>query len=73
MPVEIKIEWLSLSVFDPNSQLAISLSPNHILDVAISGNGVAVTSFGDDGGFRSVHFGTSEEFELFVKYEISNL
>lgn len=70
----MKIEWLSLSVFDPTSQLAISLLPNHILDITISGNGITVCSFGDDGGFRSVHFGTSDEFELFMKHEIlSNL
>ena len=69
----MKIEWLSLSVFDPHSRLAISLSSTYVLDVDIFGNYVSVSSFGGDGGFRYVRFGTSTEFELFVKCEMLRL
>lgn len=68
-----KVEWLPSSIFDPRSQFTLSLSASVALDVNILGDQISVTSFGDDGGFRIVHFGTSEEFEMFLKNEVSRL
>ena len=67
------VEWALISTFDSHSQFAISLDGNNCIDVNISGGGMVMTSFTDDGDYRAVRFESSEEFELFVKLEMAQI
>jgi hypothetical protein len=41
--------------------------------VGISADIMTVTSFTEDGGYRVVTFGSSEEFELFTKHAMKRI
>jgi hypothetical protein len=62
----LAVEWLSLSVFDLHSHFCVTYR-GAVLDVHLSSDEICVTSFGEDGDYRKVHFYGAPELELFLK------
>ena len=54
-------------------QFAVAFDDTNTLDVGISADIMTVTSFTEDGGYRVVTFGSSEEFELFTKHAMKRI
>ena len=73
MPHRLVVEWLTLSMFDAKSYFTASLGPAFTLDVCIDAGGMTVTSFGDSGQYKSVRYGTAEQFEIFMQLQIQRL
>ncbi len=71
--LKLEVEWLPLSSFDSHSQFALAFDDTNCIDVNISGGAMVVTSFTDDGDYRTVQFGSSQQFELFVKHEMRRI
>jgi hypothetical protein len=65
----LTVEWLALSVFDNNSQFALSYK-TFVIDVSIERDEMTVTRYGDNGEYRKVTFHSDEEFEIFLKLEL---
>lgn len=73
MSHRLVVEWLTLSMFDAKSYFTASIGPAFTIDVCVDAGGMAVTSFGDDGQYKSVRYGTAEQFEMFMQLQIQRL
>ena len=73
MPNRLVVEWLTLSMFDAKSYFTASVGPAFTVDVCIDAAGMTVTSFGEDGQYKSVRFGTAEQFEMFMHLQLQRL
>ena len=73
MPHRLVVEWLTLSMFDAKSYFTASVGPSFTLDVCIDAGGMTVTSFGDNGQYKSVRYGTAEQFEMYMQLQMKRL
>ena len=73
MPHRLVVEWLTLSMFDAKSYFTASVGPAFTVDVCIDAAGMAVTSFGEAGQYKSVRYGTAEQFEMFMHLQLQRL
>ena len=69
-PEKMTIDWLELSLFDMHSHFTLSFK-QLVLDVTIARDELTVTSIGVDGSFRKVHFSSENDFEMFLKMQLS--
>ena len=73
MPHRHVVEWLTLSMFDAKSYFTASVGPAFTIDVCIDAGGMTVASFGESGQYKSVRYGTAEQFEMFMQLQIQRL
>lgn len=66
------LEWLPLSLFDPNSHFVLSVADHAFcIDVSLHGGEMVVSQIGKEGGgYQRVGFKSADEFEHFVKFQI---
>lgn len=69
----LAVEWLPLSIFDSYSKFSLSLWETFCIDVSIHGGEITVTGFGDHGEYRMVTFGSSDEFEMYVRLQMEKI
>ena len=67
----LTVEWLPLSLFDPNSHFVLSAVDHAFcIDVSIHGGEMIVSQIANEGGYQRVSFQSAIEFEHFVKFQI---
>ena len=67
---KLSIEWVPISTFDLYAHAVISINEANTLDLNISGGELVVTKFTNEGDYRSVLFGSAEEFESYIRIEL---
>lgn len=65
--INFSVDWLPLSTFNAHVQFSIAFTQFDAIDVHISGDTMKVTNFNLEGEYREVIFGSSEEFESYIR------
>ena len=60
-------------MFDAKSYFTASVGPTFTVDVCIDAGGMTVKSFGESGQYKSVRYGTAEQFEMFMQLQLQRL
>jgi hypothetical protein len=69
---KITVDWLPLSIFDKQTQFVLSYN-TFVIDVSIECDEMTVTRFGENGEYRKAVFHSEDEFEMFLKIELTKL